>query len=254
MTNTGTQGRAVRVWLGYGLDRLLQPREQFYEALGSIFIPATVQLMAPSGLQAYVPAVLPSISNPSIPDEIALVFYPDPQTYHAACDDSCAGRAYSRLHSTLFSFEAQGSRPASHSSFPVLLDASTDQIGALQVHDPGGEWQSGVVVSDVVMRGQASGESFVEQCNRSLAEWGAQPPEGLLGLYAYLDSEFMVCWARWEEPTRLPGLNLLGEPVFHAIAESLTVPESPFVEYSGVVVSGGSSFNLQFAVNGMEKH
>ena len=245
MHSDDQQGRAVRVWLGYALTELADQRGLFYERLGSIFIPATVQFMGPLGLQAYVPMVLPRVDDPVIPDEVALVFYPDAQTYHAACHDSCAGRTYSSLHSTVFSFTPTADRPASHSGFPVLFQPGAGQTGALQVLDDDTNWQHGSVISEVCSRGSDSPEDFLMHCQAAMAHWQEAPEEGLKGVFVYLDEAFLVCWSCWQGEARALTQGL-GDTVQRSVAMTVHMPASAFADYAGVTVTGGASFNPCF--------
>lgn len=245
---TSPQGRAVRVWLGYALPTLAPAphRQKLYDQLGQIFIPATVQFMGPLGLQAYIPSIVPTSRHAAVPDEIALVFYPDQATYESACHESCGGRAYASLHSTVFSFSTEAGRPASHSAFPAQFRGDPSQTGAIQVLDHGESWQSGRVISEVMARTEQTPEVFRGAvCNRFTGLLEVLPT-GLSGVFLYLDDDLCVCWSLWTGNPQ-PLAEGLGERALLSESVPSSVPPSPFARYAGLHVQAGDSLNLQFA-------
>ncbi|MFO7593662.1 MAG: hypothetical protein R6X15_06425 [Pseudomonadota bacterium] len=243
-------GIPVRVWVGYALPRLRQGkgRLEFYESLGSIFIPATVQIMQPLGLTAYLPTVLPANNNPAIPDEIALVFYPSCRHYEQAKNSSTGGRAYQKLHSTIFNFQPLPEAPKSHSSFPLLFDqASNKQLpnGNYSLFSTTVNWQTGnpvVLVAGFNTEARSRTIQRLENIQRS-------PPEGLDGLIFALQNDFIVVWAHWrhEPATRniLEGIEGL-RIIVNSSYESLTLPMPVTTSFPGIPVTAGRSFNFQF--------
>ncbi|MDI5985333.1 hypothetical protein QLQ85_11065 [Halomonas sp. M4R5S39] len=253
MTTEAQATRAVRVWLGYALPELASGagRERFYRQLGEIFIPATVQSMAPQGLQAYVPSVLPPSDHPSVPDEIALVFYPSRQCYQQASHASVAGRAYGALHGTVFSFQARQGRPASHSDFPAPFDGQPEQTGPVQLFDSGGSWQQGAVFSEVWLRRGQGVAAFRQGVCEAMATLRARPRQGLLGVYFYLDDDLLVAWSHWQRQGQALQADAIGDLVWADGATAVTVPPSPFADYAGLAVGAGRAFNLQFSLSPM---
>jgi hypothetical protein len=242
--------RAVRVWLGYALPELASGggRERFYRQLGEIFIPATIQSMAPQGLQAYVPSVLPPSEHPGVPDEIALVFYPSRQCYQHASHATVAGRAYGALHGTVFSFQARQGRPASHSDFPAHFDGQPEQTGPVQLFDSGGSWQQGAVFSEVWRRSEQGVAAFRRAVCEAMGTLRARPRPGLRGVYFYLDDDLLVVWSHWERKGRqVVPTYTIGERVWAGSAAAVAVPSSPFADYAGMAVGAGQAFNLQFS-------
>ncbi|MCE8034452.1 MAG: hypothetical protein LPK20_06085 [Halomonas sp.] len=242
---------AVRVWLGYALPELASGtgRERFYQHMGEIFIPATVQSMAPQGLQAYVPSILPPCGHPKVPDEVALVFYPSRQCYQQASHASVAGRAYGALHGTVFSFQAWQDRPASHSDFPVPFEGQPEQSGPVQLFDSGGNWQQGDVCSEVWLRGGQGVAAFRQGVCEAMKNLYARPRQGLLGVYYYLDDDLLVAWSHWQQQGQVLQADDIGELVWAGSATAVTVPSSPFADYAGLTVGPGQAFNLQFPLS-----
>lgn len=251
MTSEAQATRAVRVWLGYALPAWTKggDRERFYRQLGEVFIPATVQLMAPQGLQAYVPSVLPPSDHPKVPDEIALVFYPSRQCYQQASHASVAGRAYGALHGTVFSFQAQQDRPASHSDFPAPFADRPEQSGPVQLFDSGGNWQQGGVFSEVWLRRGQDVATFRQRVCEAMGTLRAQPQQGLLGVYFYLDDDLLVAWSHWQRQGQVLQPEAIGELVWAGGATAVAVPSSPFADYAGLTVGPGLAFNLQFSLS-----
>lgn len=246
----------VRVWLGYGRSeyRCAAGRDQFLERLGSIFIPATVQMMQPWGLTAYLPTVMPvpSDSGSNIPDEIALVFYRSCEAYHQAAHASVGGRAYESLHSTVFNFDAATGVPASHSGFPVLFDMQSfleQKQPYFSLFESHVDWQKGNTVTLVAA---ATEEALpISLLAETLSGIQSRPPEGLDGLVLTTASDVIVVWAHWRgEPAMM---NLLaGVPqlktVLNVKAVPATVPMPVTTAFAGVDVSAGYSASFQFEV------
>ncbi|MGF1706812.1 hypothetical protein [Enterovibrio baiacu] len=116
----------IRVWQGYRNELYRNDINGFMKKLGDIFIPITVQLMTPMGLNMYYPSIVPhagSSRSSVLPDEVALVGYPSQDIYTAASKGSVAGRSYGALHSTVFNFSAT-EIPASTSNFPIIYQGN----------------------------------------------------------------------------------------------------------------------------------
>ncbi len=107
----------IRVWRGFRNSTYQQDASGFYQKLGSVFVPLTVQAMDPLGLKCYLPAILP-VNSQGLPDEIALVGYENASDYENASHHTVIGRAYGDLHGTLFNFDSNSSIPVSRSGFP----------------------------------------------------------------------------------------------------------------------------------------
>ena len=72
---------AVRIWRGFRNSTLTE--EKFFADLGSVFVPATVELQWPNGLDAYIPSFPAGKGKPAtVPDETAILFWDSQLTYH----------------------------------------------------------------------------------------------------------------------------------------------------------------------------
>ncbi len=254
----------VRVWLGYALPqfRTAEGRSSFHEKLGGVFIPATVQLMAPLGLTAYLPTIVPSDRCPDVPDEVALVFYESFDAYNAARTSSTGGRAYQMLHSCVFNFDPNSDSPASNSGFPVHyhpIDFLSGEGRYFSLFDWPVNWQEGHTA--VFIMEVTSGREALAQELTALQQ---NPPPNLNGVILACEGQCIVVWMHWsaaggladqraaEQPQRdardlgmlaaVPGLRL----VFSAVAMPAQVPMPVTTPYSGIVVDAGTSLCFRF--------
>jgi len=236
---------AVRVWRGFRLESLDQAT--FFDKLGSIFIPGTVQIQAPVGLTAYMPSVLPAEKHPAAPDEIALVFYRVQQAYHDA-KLTVGGRAYSDLHGLVFDLGR------SLSGFPEKFAGEVAADGRYHLFDEPLDWQHGVVQTFVGVRREGDGR-FRER----IAGWlgGVQRDGGPDGAIASASDEYVVYWEHWPdedaaEDSPIPGLADLVEPVYRERMEPTPMHHGLWEDYKGLEppVGGGESFNFQFGRHG----
>ncbi len=246
----------VRVWLGYCLKKFRasdETRQRFYQKTGSVFIPATVQIMAPLGLTAYLPAVMPPDECPSVPDEIALVFYESRDIYHRACTCYVGGRAYAMLHETIFNFRHGNHIPASHSGFPEKF---AGRIGSGKVYyylfDQAVDWQSGDTMVLVGVRRRQDADSFLKKIAEAMTALQKERPEGLDGAVFTVYGDCLVCWTHWATaiPDRKGLLNRhdIGMRVIMLqYSKPVNIPLDISSDYPGIPVKAADSFNCRFA-------
>lgn len=125
---------AVRVWRGFRRKELCE--DEFFQKLGSLFMPASVQVQSKVGLTAYLPTVLPRDKPAAVPDEIALVFYQYQDAYVEA-KDTVGGRAYSELHELAFDLNR------SLTGFPQMFAGTLVPDGRYHLFDQRVDWQAG---------------------------------------------------------------------------------------------------------------
>lgn len=226
-----------RIWLGYAQPDL--ERSSFYRQLGRIFMPATVQVMGQLGLQSYIPTVLPKIEG--LPDELALVFYPSPQIYKQACEQSCAGRMYAALHRSLFQF------PQSHSLFPEnYVDGQVIRHRSpFTLFDRQSNWQNGRVLTEVWRNQTMAPDEFRRQVADFAQQAAAVDSARLDGVYFYVEHPFLICWSCWREETASLVAHLPGEVVASIAARPVQVPHL-FAVDEGITVAENQSVNFQF--------
>ncbi len=243
----GSPPDAVRVWRGYRLSTLAVP--DFLTALGSIFMPITVQLQRLYGLTAYLPAVPPSEKAAGVPDEIALVFYETQQAYN----DSkliVAGRAYSRLHMTVFDLST------SLSAFPVPLPNQLGFDTPYYLFTDAANWQTGFSQVFVGTRKAAMPqEKFASKLLDFLKHIREHRPKGLEGAIVCVNANWVIYWEHWtNEGASLKGhisdLAKLADLVMLKPSAPVAIEPELTAHYPGITVKGGQSFNLRFPLAG----
>lgn len=246
-TSNGSPPDAVRVWRGYRLSSLAVP--DFLTALGSIFMPVTVQLQRLYGLTAYLPAVPPTEKAVGVPDEIALVFY---ETQQAYTDTALivAGRAYSRLHSTVFDLSI------SKSGFPVPLPNQLAFDTPYFLFTDAADWQTGFSQVFVGTRSTAmTQEKFAAALLAFLKHVREHRPKGLEGAIVCVNANWVIYWEHWtSEAASLKGyisdLAKLADLVMLKPSATVAIEPSLTAHYPGITVKGGQSFNLRFPLAG----
>jgi hypothetical protein len=239
----GSPPDAVRVWRGYRLSSLAVP--DFLTALGSIFMPVTVQLQRLYGLTAYLPAVPPTEKPAGVPDEIALVFY---ETQQAYTDTSLivAGRAYSRLHSTVFDLSI------SKSGFPVPLPNQLAFDTPYYLFTDAADWQTGFSQVYVGARKAVMPQDkFAAVLLDFLMHVRAHRPDGLEGAICCVNANWIIYWEHWTSEAaslkgRISDLAKLSDLVMLKPSATVAIEPSLTAHYPGIAVKGGQSFNLRF--------
>jgi hypothetical protein len=142
MTNTaGTiPPDAVRVWRGYRAASTTL--EQFYSLLGTVFIPATVEMQVQIGLDCYLPTVPAGMPDkPStVPDETAILFW-DSQAAWANGFNTLAVRTYTLTHTGVYDMTVSGAQ------FPVLFAGTLAKEQPYYLVNKPADWMRGGSVS-----------------------------------------------------------------------------------------------------------
>jgi hypothetical protein len=243
---------SVRVWRGFRLASV--PERTFFDKLGSVFCPATVQIQAPVGLTAYLPSVLPSDKHPAAPDEIAIVFYEYQNAYEEA-KQTVGGRAYSDLHALVFDLNE------SKSGFPELYAGTVATNAKYYLFEEPVDWQMGYSLAFVGVCAGGDEEGFRNAIAGFLSE--VQQEGGPDGAIASASSrapdspdaqaEFVVYWEHWPDEaaaanSKIPQLADLEkvEAVYHQPFTPCPFDAGLWRATDGVKVDGGESFNFQF--------
>jgi len=231
---------AVRVFRGR--RRTSVSDEVFLKALGGMFMPVTVQMQRLYGLTAYLPAVLPIGHAPSLPDEIALVFYRTQAAYHLA-KQCVGGRAYSEMHELVFDMKA------SKSDFPRPFTGTLDLDQPYHLFSAAVDWQCGSVALYV---GSRLPTLAVEGFRRGVAErmLALQQSPGDADAAIFCGAEdWVILWVHTpgEAPPRIAAFDSLATPVLALSPQRVAIPGDLTTPYAGFQISeAGGSFLTQF--------
>ena len=237
---------SVRVWRGYALDRA--QRDAFYQSLGSTFIPITAQVMGKLGLTAYLPAIVPGDRTPSVPDEIALVFYRTQADYQQSANGTTAGRAYQKLHAGVFSLGTpKPGQPTSASGFPILLKDACVSGQPYYLFPEAIDWYGGASEVFVgVFEGDGSQlAGSVLQAARTLQ---TNRVAGLDGCILVVVDNVLIYWRHWQSATSQQPWNI-GLPLRTVLSTSARVVDvnpSEYARYDGLAAQPGQYLNVHF--------
>ncbi len=230
---------AVRVWRGRRRKDLA--RDRFFDKLGAVFIPLTVQMQRLYGLTAYLPAVLPADKPDAAPDEIALVFYRSQQAYEDA-KQYPGGAAYSDLHGLVFDL------PASGSGFPELFKDRFVLNRPYHLFSLPIDWKAGFASAYVGTRKPA----VTPDNYRKAIEDAARPVQAaghVDGAVLFASEDFVVFWQHAQQSTELlTRFSDVTDQVFAKDARPTVL--APDLTAPGVrlTITGGECFNMQFPV------
>jgi hypothetical protein len=105
---------SIRIFWGYKKEGI--EKTAFYKELGETFMPGTPYVLAPMGLNGYLPAVLNLDENSMLPEEVALIAYPTVELYNESRQNSLVGRIYTYSHEGVFDMKK------SRGQFPGPVD------------------------------------------------------------------------------------------------------------------------------------
>ena len=162
---------AIRIFWGYkkeGLDK-----STFFKELGETFMPATPFVLAPTGLNGYLPAVLNLDPVLKHPDEVALIVYPTVDLYNEARQNSLVGRIYTYSHEGVFDmkqsrgqFPGPSDNPIKHTS----IDRWTWYISGKNY-----DWQNGnsrLIVASSLSNCFTLLQEFTKKIKGNLVDYG----------------------------------------------------------------------------------
>ncbi len=130
---------AIRIFWGYKQDHVSQ--SDFNKDLGETFMPGTPAVLAPMGLNGYLPAVLNLDDQSKYPDEVALIVYPSRFLYKEARSNNLLGRIYTYSHAGVFdSVRSRGQWPG---TVEEPIKHSAFERWAWRVYDNKLDWQKG---------------------------------------------------------------------------------------------------------------
>jgi hypothetical protein len=222
---------SVRIWRGYKQ----QDTEMFFKELGDIFIPVTIQFMSPNGLTAYFPLILPEKKEANVPDELALVFYSSQEQYHNASKNTSTGRAYGKLHISVFDL------PNCHSEFPIPFSKVLEN-GSYYLFGGMHNWRS-LNVECVILKKADN----LKQYESYLLRLKTERTEGINEIFVSIDDYHIYTWICKNSAYKTT-LEILSEKfdiLLHF--DSIPLPINPNITADNKIsITGGEFFNTQF--------
>lgn len=239
---------AIRVWRGFRLPALTL--DQFYDKLGTVFVPATVKLQIDADLNSYVPTVPAGLSGKpdSTPDETALVIWKSPETYWNGFT-RLAVRTYTLTHNGVYVTQNNQSR----ADFPVFFAGSLAFDQPVYLFEKPADWMHGAVNHLVAARpAKTDPASFSAAIAKVLGNIQKQVP--LDGAIACVGNDYLVYWELGsvapgvkQAPSGVPLLQPVLTDWRQSFAPAPTfIPIGLYDEWAGMDVRAGSSFNMQF--------
>jgi hypothetical protein len=232
---------AVRVWRGFQRADLTD--DGFCDRLGSVFMPATVEFQVAVGLNVYSPTVTRGLAGKpdTVPDETAIVFWDSQDVYHAAFN-TLASRAYTLLHSVVFTGE-------SRADFPIAFDGGSlglDQPVYLSATNV--DWMHGTIRHLVGSPPATSSPTdFLEEIGAAL-RGRSQAPEHAI---ACVGQNYLTYWELQTsddavDPSTIEALSACLDWKHVFTPQPTQLQGALWDQWPGVSVAPGSSFNFQF--------
>lgn len=232
---------AVRVWHGFRISTLTV--EDFCSRLGSVFMPATVELQVAIGLNVYAPTVTAGLEGKpdTVPDETAIVFWDSQDVYHAAFN-TLAARSYTLLHSVVFTSE-------SHAFFPVPFSGNLSSGQPAYFAAGQADWMQGTIRHLIGSRPRdTSAEAFVAQIGATLGDASSPQPERAI---VCANDDYLTYWEL--QPTGEVASASTIDALSACLGWTQTFEAKPTTldgalwdEWDGIAVTPGDSFNYQF--------
>ena len=203
---------AARLFVGYRAarftvrpedDQAVQDRKRadFFNELGTAFMPGTPVLLAPLGLAAYVPAVLDTPQGLGLPDEVAAIVYASRPVYDRFRETSLSRKIYTRSHVAVFDMDR------SVAEFPSALNAPRVVERNGSVHhftflslDARTDWQSGATRIVFVTPGSPGADFQADLLRRLGAAAPAAEGAGVGQVLMACADSFAAFWIHSEQP------------------------------------------------------
>jgi hypothetical protein len=228
---------AVRVWRGFRAPAMAL--DDFFTRLGTVFIPATVEMQIQAGLDGYFPSVPAGMTDKpdTVPDETAILFWDSQQTYLDGFK-TLAVRTYTLTHASVYA-------PGSGADFPVAFDGQLANGQPYFLVPQPADWMHGTVSHLVAGRPDSvAPDAFRATCAQAVEK----ARSGLDGGIACAGDNYLAFW----------GLGGGGAAAADLLAQaaggwSQVLTPAPtrlesglWDEWPGMTVAAGASFNMQF--------
>jgi len=231
---------AVRVWRGYRAPALALG--DFLSKLGTVFVPATVEMQIKVGLEGYVPSIPGGLAAKpdSVPDETAILFWTTQQTYTDGFN-TLAVRTYTLTHGAVY-------RPPSGADFPTLFKGTLAAEKPCYLIAKPADWMKGEVQHLIGSRPAAvKPNDFRGGIATVLAQ--VQKQAGVAGAIACAGDDYLVYWELAGSGSGGSGIDSLTKLLGWS---RLLLPNSTSLEsglwdvWPGMTINSGDSFNMQF--------
>jgi hypothetical protein len=250
----------IRLFIGYRAPAFtVQPgdddatrekkRTDFFNELGSTFMPGTPVMQAPLGLAAYIPAVLDTDPDSDLPDEVAAIVYASRAIYDRLRETSLSRRIYTRSHVAVFDMARSVAQFPQSLSSPTVVQAngSTYHFTFL-ARDAQVDWQAGSV-RVVFLTTASPGTAFQAEMLRRLGgSASAATAAGIDQILMLSGDGFAALWFHSESPVgdSLQRLDLL--PAGATVTRNLEAVQIPVTGDSspGVPVVGAMAITFRF--------
>lgn len=234
---------AVRVWRGFRASTITQ--DAFLQRLNTVFVPATVEMQIPMGLDAYIPSVPGGLPNKpdTVPDETAILFWDSQQTYTDGFD-VLAVRTYTLTHGACYT-------PESGANFPTLFTGTLTANQPCYLVNHSADWMKGAVTHLVGSRPQTvTPAAFQVQIAAALA--AIQANGGIAGAIACAGDDYLVYWVLAGANSAIAdasvaALTKLVDWRHRAQAVPTTLEYGLWDVWPGMNIVSGDSLNMQFA-------
>lgn len=226
---------AVRVWRGYRASTM--QLSDFYTRLGTVFIPATVEMQIKAGLDTYIPAVPGGLAGKpdTVPDETAILFWDSQQTYTDGFK-TLAVRTYTLTHGAVY-------QPPSGANFPVMFAETLTAEQPVYLIDKPADWMHGNVTHFIGGRpaGITPG-NFIAGIAKALAPI---PSSGIEGAIACAGNDYLVYWGLGDDGSAAALAKLCDWNKTITPAKT-TLEKGLWDVWPGMTVAAGDGYNMQF--------
>jgi hypothetical protein len=231
---------SVHVWRGYKSAQTSYA--DFSKFLGSVFVPACALLQPNAGLCAYVPSMVPPETKlDGVPDQTALMFWWDQNTYNNAFK-KLAVRAYSNLHGGAYDTKI------SSAQFPTMFDGEVRAEEPYFLVDHDADWMIGHIHHFVgARRKEQSPTDFLAAIAAWTKGYGARKDERVDNALLCAGNDYVALW----EHGPSSGMNFaqsiedLATACLNRVAENYMPPEGLWDDWSGIDLDEHGCVNIQ---------
>jgi hypothetical protein len=231
---------AVRVWRGFRAPSMAL--SDFFTRLGTVFVPATVEMQVDAGLDGYLPSVpagLPGKPD-TVPDETAILFWDSQQTYRDGFD-TLAVRTYTLTHAAVYT-------PASGADFPLLFSGALNANQPYHLVAKSADWMKSTVLHLIAARPSATPPAdFRGRVAQALSS--VQTQGGILGAIACAGDDYLAYWVLGDGGSAVEGVTGLARLCdwsHVATAKPMSLDKGLWDKWPGMTIASGDSFNMQF--------